>query len=261
MDKLSELLDDGEISSDYRSSRIGASDIGSPCLAYLELVFRGFPSDPHSKRLGRIFSLGHKLEDMIVQDLKKAGLSVYEKDPVTGKQYEWTNANNTVVFKADGLIQDEDEFYILEIKSMNDQKWNNFKKKGIFHSHHRYFAQLQTGMSLSGVSKSIIIGYNKNTSEYHHEEVQHQPLQSSFFLARAELAARGGTSRIAMDSSDWRCALCSKKRSCWNDDPVPRDKRTCAHTCFDDTQKEWVCSKGCQSQCQNWERFRPKDSQ
>lgn len=109
-------------------SYIGASVVGNDCNAYLQFSLRGFDNDPPDPRLKRIFRDGHRIEDAVVKDLRKAKLNVIENDPMTGKQHrrEWLGGH--VVCNADGLISDPAEGdAVLEIKSMNDASWKKFQ--------------------------------------------------------------------------------------------------------------------------------------
>ena len=52
---------------------LGASGVGHQCEANLAFSLRGFPNTEPSPQLLRIFREGHRLEDQVVSDLKKAG--------------------------------------------------------------------------------------------------------------------------------------------------------------------------------------------
>ena len=77
---LIKLIDDGYDADRKEKSRqyIGASIVGNPCDAVLAYNLRGFPNDEPNPRLKRIFALGHMLEEVVVEDLKKrAGVQVW----------------------------------------------------------------------------------------------------------------------------------------------------------------------------------------
>ena len=83
---------------------IGASGIGQQCDASIAFSFRGYPDTPPDSRLARIFRDGHRIEYDVVKDMRKAGLHVMEKDPMTGKQWRFEGYGSLVMGKADGLL-------------------------------------------------------------------------------------------------------------------------------------------------------------
>jgi len=259
---LSESIDksfDSEKPTDYRSKRIGASIVGNPCEAFLSFTIRGFPEAQIRPRVKRIFRDGHRIEDFVIKDLRKAGYTVHDKDPYTGKQYEWDKHSGYIVFMADGVIEGcgIQEPMLLEVKSMNGNLWSRFKTRGLLVSHPKYYDQLQMGMGLSGYRKGVLIAYNKDTSEYWDQTIEYDPVRYHFLLNRATRVLMNEAQKVAKDSSDWRCKDCSKKDVCWNDAPVPMDMRTCAHAV--PASGGWNCTKGCVGVCNEWERYKPKD--
>ena len=59
-------------------------------------------------------------------------MHIMEKDPMSGKQWRYTDYEGNAMGNADGLMELHDgSSAILEIKSMNDQKFKDFVKKGV----------------------------------------------------------------------------------------------------------------------------------
>ena len=80
-------------SKTYKNERrcyIGASNVGNPCHAFLQYSLRGYSQIGPPPAVIRIFNLGHHLEEIVVEDLKAAGISVSEINPKTGKQWTFT---------------------------------------------------------------------------------------------------------------------------------------------------------------------------
>ena len=124
-----------------RRCYIGASNVGHPCRAFLQFSLRGYPQKKIPPAVKRIFELGHIVEEIVVRDLKKSGAMVYEVDPRTKDQFEYTALGGHLRGHADGIIAFDKENptpEILEIKSMNDKKWMMFRDKGIHKSHPIY---------------------------------------------------------------------------------------------------------------------------
>lgn len=259
---LSECIDksfDDEKPGDYRSKRIGASIIGHPCEAFLAFAIRGFPEAAVKPRFKRIFRDGHRIEDFVIKDLRKAGYTVHDKDPYTGKQYAWDKNAGYLVFQADGVIEGKGiiEPMLLEVKSMNGTLFKKFKERGILVSHPKYFDQVQTGMGFSGYRKAVIIAYNKDTSEYWDEVVEFDTVRYHYLLNKGTRVLTGNVTKIGTDPTDWRCKDCPKKEVCWEEAPVVQDMRTCANT--EPAVGGWNCSKGCVGKCMYWERYKPKE--
>lgn len=241
----------------YRSSRIGASVIDSKCEAFLALTLRGFPDNKVEPRIKRIFRDGHSYERTILKDLHAAGITVYEKDPMTGKQYMWSDLDGHFVYYADGIIEMSGRSALLEIKSMNSENFEKFKDKGVFVSHPKYYSQLQTGMGLSNFESAIIIAYNKDNSDYWDEVVKADPVSFAALKHRATRAVVGDKKRISTDAHNWLCRFCNKSDSCWGFVEPEKDIRTCANSYM--TKDGWKCTKGCSGTvCTQWEKFKPE---
>lgn len=244
-------------------SYIGASGIGSKCDAELALSLRGFPNTTPSPKLKRIFRDGHRIEREVVRDLKLAGYSVFEVDDLTGRQARWEIAGGHIVCNTDGQIDLEgrEEVDLLEIKSMNDKNWNNFKKNGVKVSHPKYWDQMQMMMGMSGRRRCLFISYNKNTSEYWAEVVEAEPMDWSYQQTRIETVWRGDARKISDDRDSWFCKGCFKREGCWGDVLPDQVCRTCRASApiADGT---WWCrlhKKTCSTSCADWEPYKPLD--
>lgn len=236
---------------------IGASGIGNECEAAIHFALRGYTDTPPDPRLQRVFRDGHRIEDDVVKDLKKAGVHVMEKDPMTGKQWEFIGFEGHAIGHADGLYEASDgETWLVEIKSMNDNKFKDFSKNGVKSSHRHYYSQVQFMMGLSKISKCLFVSYNKNTSEYAEEEIDFDEFYFSFLCQRVENVLNGQVHKISQDEADWRCRGCFKRGVCWGDIDVPKTKRTCANA-QPDKNGEFTCSKNCTEVCQKWKRWQP----
>ena len=155
-------------------SYIGASIVGNPCEALIAYSLRGFPNNPIGHKLRRIFRDGHRIEDDVVRDIKKTGVAVMEKDPFTGKQWAFDGFGGHATGHADGMIGPIDgDSMLLEIKSMNDNKFKEFSTKGVKYSHRHYYSQVQFMLGLGKLKECVFISYNKNTSDYCSEIVQY----------------------------------------------------------------------------------------
>ena len=236
----------GEIEIDRGNPRqyIGASIIGNDCTAYIAFCLRGFPEDPIKPKMMRIFTLGHKIEDIVIKDLRDAGYEIIDKDPFTGWQKAYSDRGGHVSAHLDGKILIDGEYMLLEIKSMNDRNWKKFKKVGVQVSHPKYYAQCQMmmGLSDSDMSNAMLVAYNKNTSEYHSEVFEFDEFYYESLRHKIDLVMMRQARKIAKDSEDWRCRVCFRKTVCWQPPRVEPDCNLCQHSVPLEEKKEWWCT-------------------
>lgn len=243
MTRIHELIETAyeEQKEDKARRYIGASIVGNQCEAYLALSLRGFKNDKVDSRLKRIFRDGHRIEDVVIADMKLAKVNVIDRDPMTGKQFEYNDYDGHVSGHADGVIEEDGVPVLLEIKSMNDDKWNSFKSKGVAISHPLYYAQMQYMMGRSGMRSGVLVSYNKNTSEYHSETVAFDTFFYAALQAKVDRVMDKGTGvRIARDRADWRCTRCFKKTACWKG-VEEKSCSLCKHS-EPAINKKWKCN-------------------
>lgn len=244
---------------------IGASTVGNPCEAFLAFQLRGFPDTPPDPRLKRVFKLGHRLEKMIIEDLRMAGYRIWDEDPSTDQQFEIVVFGGHVQMHADGFIgapdwQPGDPARLLEIKSMNGQKWAAFRLKKLHVSHPRYFDQIQLMLGYGEVPEAVIVGYNKNTSEYHDEVIRFDVFHFESLRVTIERVMQGRSRKIASDRSDWRCKGCPKIDSCWKDAKVNVACQTCQYSIATE-EGGWFCDLhgiDATTPCEDWKRYEPR---
>lgn len=237
---------------------IGASSVGHDCTAMLAFSHRGYPNNPPDQRLKRIFRDGHRIEYVVVADLTKAGIHVMEKDPMTGKQWRYTDYHGHAMGNADGILETEEGTAIVEIKSMNDAKFKEFVKKGVRSSHPTYYAQMQYLMGLSDMKRAILVSYNKNNSDYHHQWIDFDIFYYNSLRQKVEDVINGHGKKLSIDESDWRCRGCFKRDACWQGkEPAVKTIKTCGNATASTTNAEWTCKNGCVETCQDWVRYIP----
>lgn len=248
-------------------SYIGASIVGNECDAYLALSLRGFPNDEPQPRNQRIFKLGHRIEDMVVDDLRKAGVFVWEVDPLTGKQHAMVEWNGHVVAHADGHLQldpKDDRVSLLEVKSMNAKSFGNFRRNGVQKSHPSYYAQVQMMLAMGRMSEALFIAYCKDNSEYHAEIVEYDEYEWAILSTRVERVLNGSRRRISNKPDDWRCKGCFKRTVCQTGEAPPNKSiarvcKTCVHAVAQ-PDGGWLCTKHARQAtevCADYELFRP----
>jgi len=164
-----------EVTEEYHSPNIGMSEIDN-CARYLYLekkrpeIVNGIKVNYEEAesfmdpiRLSRIFRMGFIIEEDITQWLQSGGTvtAVQKKftDPVVGNR-----------FKGYADLEFEST-YIIDIKSMNSNRFNDFKTNGVRETNPGYFTQLNMYEFYNKTPEGFILGYNKDTSEIHVEYV------------------------------------------------------------------------------------------
>lgn len=252
-----------DASRSYVRKYIGASSVGNPCTALLALSLRGYPETPPDPHVLRIFKLGHAIEDMVVEDLKRHfGIMVMDKDPRTGRQYSFKLFGGHVSGHADGIVELSDgQCVILEIKSMNQARWDSFVQLGMKASNPTYYSQVQMLMGMSGMTRALFVGYCKNNSKYHMEIVDFDEFEYSALLANAEIALNNEAWRVADDPTSAYCTGCFKREACWGLKDVDRGCRTCSHA---EAREDggWFCNEhgkdAPMEPCDRWNKYLPK---
>ena len=267
-----ELIDAIDVSTakTYKSERrcyIGASNVGNPCHAFLQYSLRGYPQNPPPPAVMRIFALGHQLEEVVVHDMKMAGINVSEVDPKTKQQWTYTALGGHLRGHADGIIYNGDRTLVLEIKSMNDKKWRMFKNQGISASHPIYYDQMQLLMGLSGLKFAWMVAYNKNTSVYHAQNVPFNEPRFKDLMRKSISVVRGASTTRISDTPDcFECRYCNYKPHCWpsGEQPLPLavECRTCRHA-KPTAKRKWFCTlhkSRATDPCSQWSKLQPEEA-
>lgn len=268
------LIDIATINAELRKAEptrryIGASSIGSECLAYLTLSLRGFPGDTHSPQLLRIFGDGHRIERLVVEALVAAGHKVEELDPATGEQWKFSSHSGHHSASLDGFITlvGSGERMTLEIKSMNRKLFESFQKKGVALSHPKYYDQIQDGLLLAKaarveVERCFIIAYCKDNSMFHGEVVDYDIGRAAQLVEKVGIVISHKTPfRSGAYAKEFQCGGCGKRTSCWSPNVTDRGCHHCEHASpiVGVGHKQWMCNLSNQeavSTCSSFKLFR-----
>jgi len=89
--------------------------------------------------------------------------------------------NSGVNGHPDGFLYWGREYYVLEVKTANNRRYKEMKKKGPFEDH---MGQIQIYMKMSGVHKGVFWYYNKDTSEETLVYVDYNPKYAGFLNSK-----------------------------------------------------------------------------
>jgi len=128
-------------------------------------------------RVNRIFLMGKIIELMTIDYIRLGGGTVSEL------QRDFSDFNNKYRGHWDGLWNNS---YILEIKGMNNNNFDHIKySKNLKEDLVVYYSQCQSYMYYSGVGKTLLLVYNKNTSEYTCREIEYDESYAKLLKMKA----------------------------------------------------------------------------
>lgn len=211
---------------------LGGSRLGVSCERALQYEYAKAPMDPERGFKGktlRTFEIGHSLEALAIEWLRKGGFEIYDRRP-NGKQFGFQVADGRVRGHVDGIIASGpglDAFPALwECKTMNGKNWRACVKHGVRKSKPVYAAQIaiyQAYMEgqIEGISKApaLFTAINKDTSDLHHELVEFDgglAQASSDKAVRVLQATEAGEllPRVSDDPDWFECKFCDWRERC-----------------------------------------------
>ena len=149
---------------------LGLSQVGHHCPRYLWYCYNNYPQPMPEGRILRLFQLGNVVEDQTIADLKKAGISHFDSQLEVSFEHEGITLRGHIDGKVKGLPENPDKEFLFEHKTCSDKKFteltrcNNYKLWN-----EQYWWQVQFYMLGLSLKSTLVIVYNKNTSELYHE--------------------------------------------------------------------------------------------
>lgn len=212
IDKLSKLIEISQSQvEDSLRDYIGASSIGSDCLRKIWYEYKGVKAKKVPSRFRRTWAIGKRLEGLVIEWLKDAGVSIELED----KTYY---APETEVFRGhfDGIIVSGNDKSILEIKTAKDASFKIFVKSGLKIWNPQYYAQVQSYMGMSGINSAYILVLNKDNSEISDELVlfdvdfYQRLVEKALMISEAMLAPP----RVHNSPIWYQCKMCKYNKVC-----------------------------------------------
>lgn len=229
---------------------LGGSQIGNKCERALFYQFRHADRPHFSGRQLRLFETGDREESRIVKNLRDIGVTVWERDPDTGRQIRFTACAGHFALSLDGVVEglmESSQPHTAEFKTMNEKNFSALKNKGVEETKPVYFAQCHVGMHLSGIHRCLFIAQNKNTDELYMERIKYDPTLGMKLIAKAEaiIYAEQPPARISNDPSWYECKFCDFHNVCHMGKLPEVNCRTCARaTAENDGDGRWTCAAG-----------------
>ena len=210
------------------------SSLGKPCDRQLWYAFRwAVEKEKFSGRTLRIFENGNIRERVILDMLRGAGIDVREIDENTGSQFRVSLASGVLTGSCDGKASNVPDApkteHLIEIKTMNDKRWLEWRRKGVKASDPAYYVQVQLYMHGFDLTRCLFVSENQNTREVEAERIHYDPLFAAQQVDRAARIARADTAppRISDDPNWFQCRFCPAHSICHNGATARRNCRTC----------------------------------
>lgn len=229
-DGLNALIDRAlEAENETRPGRdyLGGSRLGDPCARRLQFEYLNVPRDPGAGFPGRTlrtFALGHSLEDLAVEWLRKAGLDLRTRNR-SGEQFGFSVAGGRVKGHIDGVIVAAEGFVVpalWECKTANAKNWRDMARRGVTVAKPVYAAQIALYQAYMGLTEApaLFTAINKDTSELWHELV---PFDGGLAQSVSDKAVRilqacdagEWLPRVASEPGFFECTTCAFKQRCW----------------------------------------------
>lgn len=216
---------------------IGASVVATDCERRLWYSYRwATQKEQFDGRMLRLFATGHSQEERLIDDLRSAGVTVWDVDPATGEQWAviWADGHGGTHLdgRCIGVPGAEKTEHLLECKSHNEKSFGQLKKHGLKISHPVHWGQCQIGMHGFGLTRCLYLAVNKDTDELHAVRIEYDAAEAIALVTKVErvVGAETGPSRISEDPEWFQCRFCPSQTLCHGRDFARRNCRTCLHS-------------------------------
>ncbi len=230
-DGVNDLIDRALTDDNLRRPQrdyLGGSRLGDACQRRLQYEYLKVPKDEGAGFSGqslRIFALGHVLEDLAIDWLRKAGFDLRTRDRHRD-QFGFSVAGGRVQGHADGVVVAAPNGMAVpalwECKSANAKNWRDIAKRGVVKAKPVYAAQVALYQAYLGLTDApaLFTAINKDTCEIWHEPV---PFDAERAQAASDKAVRilkacdAGEQlpRHTADPEHFECRFCAWQDRCW----------------------------------------------
>lgn len=224
---------------------LGGSQIGNECSRALWYQFRHVSAPQFDGRVLRLFETGDREEARIVANLRAVGVTVWDRDPETGRQIAYTAHGGHFALSLDGVgegFEESSKPHTLEFKTMSEKNFRDCERKGVEKSKPVYWAQCQIGMHLSGLERCAFIAINKNSDEIYLERIKADPAEGLRLVAKAGqvIFTDQPPAKINDDPSFFLCRFCDYRGVCHEQKLPEVNCRTCANV-TPEKDGTWSC--------------------
>lgn len=225
---------------------LGASQIGNPCGRALWYSFRWSKPASFEARMLRLFARGQREENIFVELLRNAGVTVVTHNQQTGQQFSFKTSHfgGSMDGACVGLPDAPKTWHVWECKTFSAKTFNDLAKKGVKESKPEHYFQMQAYLAWTGMTRALYTAVCKDDDRLHLERIDFDKAEADKLFAKAQriIDAVEPPPGIS-ERPDWyECKLCDYHALCHGSAvPLPTC-RSCAHvTPIADGQ--WHCTR------------------
>lgn len=214
---------------------LGASLIGHPCARHLWLTFRWAARQKWSGRMLRLFDRGQREEAVIIEELRGIGAEVSECQ-TSGEQWRVSACGGHFGGSMDGIARglpggSAQNWEVLEFKTHNAKSFKELVDKGVEKAKYQHWAQMQTYMALTGMTRANYIAVCKDDDQLHHERIHADDDAGRKLIERGAsiVFAAEPPPRISAKPDWYQCKMCSHAGQCHGTEAPLPTCRSCAH--------------------------------
>lgn len=250
--------------ADFRD-HLGASVIGDDCSRRIFYGFRWVKKPVISGRMGRLFNRGHQTEARFIEWLKGIGFDVYDKNPQTGKQFQFSAVNGHFGGSFDGVVVGTPRLppslrmlnglaLLAEFKTSNSGYFSGLVKNGVAVKNAKHVAQMNTYGGHFGLNYALYCSINKNDDDIHMEVLRLDHRAAGDLVRKAEeiitTDPRHPPRKIAEQPEFFECKNCDFCGVCHAGEPMDKNCRSCLFA-QPAANAEWYCNR--------WKAIIPND--
>jgi len=253
-----EKIDEAIAAKEGRNrGHLGFSGIGDDDEYRQWMGFRWCLPSTFGGRMLRLFDLGNRIEDQIVDNIRDTGIISIASHDADGNQFRASFLGGHFAGSCDGLLKgvlpppDEEVVLLMEVKSANDKRFKELVKLQSYEDwSDSYRVQIHAYMGALGLTKCMAVVMNKNNSEIYSEIIDYKPQIWERAQEKAEriiCSDRPDTS-TRRSEKDWRM---KNEPSVYKDIyygrrlPESGNCRNCVHVkpLTDSNGAVWLCKK------------------
>lgn len=226
---------------------LGGSVLGEPCARRLWLGFRWVAREQFDGRMLRLFDTGHREEARVLDELRKIGLQVWDRQP-DGSQFGVQALGGHLRGHLDAVVLGLPEAprtpHLLDVKTISSKKFAELLKNGFRKQYPRYWAQGQFYMGLMDLERAVYVFVVKDTDEIHVERFDFDRAEFDRLIERAErvVFAAEPPPRISEDAAWYECKFCHFHGHCHGTAAPAPTCRSCAHV-TPERDGAWSCER------------------
>lgn len=229
-------------------NHLGASVIGKECNRLLWYIFHWYVRVQHRGQMLRLFDRGHLEEHRFAHMLRRAGVLVETRDPVTNKQFRVSahegHFGGSLDAKLRGVPDWPDPWLLGEFKTYNKKRFKELKEKGVRVASPDHFVQMQVYMHFEQLPGALYLAVCKDDDELHAEMVEYQREVAEQYIERALriILAPNPPPRVNESPSWYLCKFCDYYHACHYGAPAAVNCRTCVNA-RPGPGATWVCTR------------------